>query len=344
MVACIFVTRAGDVAAQISTLPEAANNAEIRAQTLRSNVEAKTKADTEYLRLHPAEATNALTQHQLELLDIACNPANRSKYFSKSHSAVELQEFTNTLHLMLTNAAAQSSYFFHLHGGMTESEYASNLVYAISHTPPSKQWPEPSKKQEIFQHCAEVLRSAIDTNQIEMECNTLTNQPDTALALRDILDTARSGLMEFASLLINPDLNSYIGTGFRAELSNPTNIFYFSFWPSSLVRSLEKRTLDGRDVLAIARFYENGKLTSFESYTPRLIQVSCKQNGQLNEVWGVLNDQLQIHFYSEESGNLHVTRVPLKRRILPDSRGRFRNNEILSLKENGELDSFWKKT
>jgi len=283
--ACFLLTVESSVVAQVTTLSEAVSNAQISAQMLQSNAQAKRKADAEYLRLHPAEATNALTQHQLELLDIGANQANRSNYFSHHHSTPELEDLTNTVQLFLTNAAAQSSYFFHMHG-MTESEYASNMLEAMRHAPPPKPWPEPSKKQAVFEHCATVLRLAIDANQIEAACGKLTNQPEAVL-LKTLSKEAMANLDTFANLLNNPDLNSFLGAGYRAKLLTSTNNFYFSFWPSTLVRDIEKRTPDGQHVLLSVRFYENGKVMNFHVNSPDRWGLGFKDDGAVQNYYGM---------------------------------------------------------
>jgi hypothetical protein len=284
-VACFLLTFASSVVAQVTTPAEAISNAQIRAQVVHSNAQAKRKADTEYRRLHPTEATNALTQHQLELLDITSNQSSRSNYFSQHHGTPELEEMTNTVQLFLTNAAAQSSYFFHVHG-MTESEYGSNVVNAMRHAPPPKPWPEPSKKQKVFEHCATVLRSAIDANQIEAACGKLTNQPEAVLLLKTLSKGAMTNLDTFANLSNSPELNSYLGAGYRAKLLTSTNIFYFGFWPSTLVRDIEKRTADGQHVLLSVRFYENGKAMYFTVNSHESWGLGFKDDGAVRNYYG----------------------------------------------------------
>jgi hypothetical protein len=285
MIACLLLTFASRAVPQVMTLSEALSNAQIRAQMVISNSQVKRKADAEYLRLHPAEATNALTQNQLKLLDITCNQANRSNYFSQHHSTLELEEMTNTVQLFLTNAAAQSSYFFHKNG-MTESEYVSNLVDTMRHAPPPKAWPEPSKKKKIFENCATALRAAINESQIEAACSKLTNQPEAVLLLKKLSNEARTNLDAFANLLISPDLNSYVGDGYSAKLTTSTNIFYFYFWPSTLVRDIEKRTPDGLHVLLDVRFYENGKVMYFTVNSPDNWGMGFKDDGSVQNYYG----------------------------------------------------------
>jgi hypothetical protein len=241
MIAYLLVMGAVDVAAQITTLSEVQSNAEIWAETVRSN--------SEYRMCHPA----------------------------------------------LTNAAAQSN-FFRVHG-VTETEYASNVLNAMRHAPPPKPWPEPSKRQETFEHCAAVLRSVIDTNQIQIACKKLTNQPAAALALKSLANEVVTNLDMFAGLLFSPDLESYFG--YRAKLSTPTNIFYFDFWwanTNTPVRDIEKRTPDAKYVLVSVRFYENGKLFVFD--------------GRDLDNKGILRDKMQLVFNEDGTLRSHWMRPP----------------------------------
>ena len=259
---CLLTVQTFNVAAQITTFSEEVNNAKIRANTVQSNAEAKAKTDAEYLHLHPAEATNALSQHQLELLDITGNPVAKFNYFSKYHSRQELEELTNTVQYYVTNAAAQSSYYYHLYGGLTESEYMSNSVRQMHFTP----WPDSPQKREALKHSAEVLPSAIDTNQIEITCSELTNHTDAA-ALRDFSKMAISNLCEFADALTNSNLitPNYLA----AQFSNSTNKFFYLFWSENgPVRLLDKRLADGRSIILSASFYGNGKLERFALNSP----------------------------------------------------------------------------
>ena len=264
----LLIVPVGSIApAQVIRLSEALSNAEAHAQIARSNAEAKAQADRGYLQLHPDQATNALAPHQLELLDATANPTTRSNYLAQHHSQIELEDVTNTMRFYLTNAGAQSSYFFHLHG-MTEAEYSTNVLLTASrHKPPPQPWPTATEKQVIFGNCSSLLRSAIDEDKIHLACESLTNRPDAVRALKTIANEAQSSLNGFADLLFDPHLESY--WGYRAKLITTTNQFFIDFWfisksaSNAPVRSIEKRTTDGLHVLVSASFYQTGKLEEF---------------------------------------------------------------------------------
>jgi hypothetical protein len=278
--AICFVSQTVSVTARITTLWEVQSNAEIQAQMTRSNAVAK----AEYRRLHPA-ATNALTPHQLELLEINNNPAVRSNYFSQHHSPEELREFTNTVQYFLTNADAQSSYFFLLHG-MTESEMLAKAARYMEPQP----WPETVKKRVILKHCADIMRLAVNTHQIGTACGKLTNQPQAVVALEELTGEAISNLNEVAILLTNANLTTYHGPiGYQAEVSDSSNLFYFVFWSEkglpTVVRNFEERTLDGQRVLIDIQFNENGKVMSFTVYSPESRGLGFNEDGSVRNYY-----------------------------------------------------------
>jgi len=234
----------------------------------------------------------------------------------------------------MTNTVAQSNFFANLHGGMTESEYRSNLISAIRHAPPPKPWPEPSQRQLVFGRCAEVLRSAIDTNQIELICSNMAanlptirkyqNQPthdgpitityvtnDVVISrLRNFSRQTMLSLDEFASLLNSPDLESYVGAGYCAKISTPANYLFWLFWPDGMVRSIEKRTADGQRVIIRASFFENGKLAGFYVISPPE-SIAFDLSGKLTSYAGRDNN-MTLELRPDESGNVKVRGFILK--------------------------------
>jgi hypothetical protein len=164
--------------------------------------------------------------------------------------------------------------------------------YANSH--PSKAWPEASKKQDTLQHCAEVLQSAIDANQIEKACSKMTNQPEAVIDLQNLTKVAMFNINEFAILLTNPELDTFIGqAGCSARISNSTNSLRFHFWSENgPVKYFEKRTADGGHVLVRAEFDKNGKLFAFnlneldsKGVPKTKMQLVFNEDGTLRSHW-----------------------------------------------------------
>ena len=94
--------------------------------------------------------TGSLTERQLGLLDTAGDTWARSNYFSLPHSVQELQEFTNVVQFVLTNAVAQSNYFAHLHGGLNGLAYMSNAGAYMHPT----SWPDSPEKQQALERAS----------------------------------------------------------------------------------------------------------------------------------------------------------------------------------------------
>ena len=161
---------------------------------------------------------------------------------------------------------------------------------------PPKPWPDTSDKQVTLKYCAEVLRSAIDTKEIDLACSQLTNQPEAVVALKDFLKVAMSNLDEFATILTGSEITTTVGSeGYRAELSTVQNYYAFTFWTTnnlpSVVRSFNKRQHGGGSLVMGGAFYENGKLEVF--MVPSLDSkgilresgFSFKEDGKLDYHW-----------------------------------------------------------
>ena len=195
-------------------------------------------------------------------------------------------------------------------------------------------WPDLSLRRQIFKRCAEALLSAIDTNQIELAVYTkMTNQPairkfinptnhdgsvTTTFVTNDVTISDFSSFMSkvmsdfgyFGALLNDPNLNSYIGTGYRAQISDPTNFFYFDFWakgnpPVVVVQSVEKRTLDATHVLESARFYGNGKLQEFRINLPNPESATFDVDGNLIS-YRVIENNMAIDLRADTTGKIVV--------------------------------------
>ncbi len=129
----------------------------------------------------------------------------------------------------------------------------------------SHKWPgSAAEKKARLEHCAEVLRSAIDTNQIELDCLKLTNQPEVVQAIRNYTQQTVTNLNEAADLLTNANLKTFLADyGEGAEIFNPKNKdewFDFDFYYNGPVRQLEMRSSDKMHVKMSLRFYENGRV------------------------------------------------------------------------------------
>jgi hypothetical protein len=160
-----------------------------------------------------------------------------------------------------SNADARAEYR-RLHPTQEDLEWATNVAKNATALKP---WPEASQRTETLTHCAEVLRTAIDTNQIGMACDKMTNQPEKMIALRELCGEVMSNLDLMADYLADPDLATSLGdAGYQAGIQVSSSPLRFGFWSESrlptLVLDFDERTPDSQHVILRARFYENGKL------------------------------------------------------------------------------------
>jgi hypothetical protein len=170
-----------------------------------------------------------------------------------------------------------------------EAEEIALMSNAISHWEAPKALPKSAKNKKIIEHCVEQLHFAFDTNEIQLACSKLTNQPEAAITLKNLLEETISNLNLLATMLTSPDLSDITlgDDGWSAEMYSQKYYYYVCFWiangePSS-VRSIELRTPDAGHVILSARFYENEKLFIYENNThPRRSQLSFKEDGHLN--------------------------------------------------------------
>jgi len=190
-------------------------------------------------------------------------------------------------------AALARSTNVHQHLSKEDMEWAAKVAASYSPRP----WPDAAQKQTTLRRCAAVLRSAIDTNEIELACRQMTNQPEAVVALKNFTAAAASNLDACAAALASPSLRTDIGEiGYLAELWGSSNYFFFTFWTTNrlptMIRSLDQRTPDGGRVTMVARFYESGKLQTLDTFFHDGTGVvngsegfSFKQNGKLDRHW-----------------------------------------------------------
>lgn len=231
------------------------------------------------------QASNVIAQTNTVPEGVLTNAQIRAEWLRTNFTNPEMRA-----QWVRSNADARAEYR-RLHPTENELKWVSN---AMQHMEPAKTWPLPSKKQDTFERCMNSLRSAINTNQIEIACSRMSNAPETALALKDFTKVAFSNLDEYADIFTRSELSSDFGhAGYIARAYDPTNYFFFIFWSEDgPVKQAEKRTPDALHVLAGCRFYENGKLQEFRLNSPNgqghfqsNKVLSFKENGELDSFW-----------------------------------------------------------
>jgi len=142
-------------------------------------------------------------------------------------------------------------------------------------------WPDKPDKNIRLKHCADILRSAIDTNQIEIDSLKLTNQPEVLLAIRNYTQQTVSNLNGVASLLTNANLKTFTADfGEAAEMVNPKNKdewYFFTFYYNGPVRQFEKRSNNRMNVAMSLHFYENGRVAADAGG-----HIALRENGEID--------------------------------------------------------------
>lgn len=212
----------------------------------------------------------------------------------------------------------------------------------LNHAIGWKPWPEsPEKKQTILKHCAEALRSAVDTNQFTMVVGKLSALPailksghqsgpnapvvyayatntDVRLAFADLAQKTTARLEDFASLMTSPNLKTFVGKFRGASISNPHNpntaFTFFIAGHDYLVHQANEfpQTLTNRRLTSSAVFYENGRLKWYEinewNGNARLhsTSISFTEDGKFDGCALWTPDGRQVELRTDEAGAFRV--------------------------------------
>jgi hypothetical protein len=232
--------------------------------------------------------------------------------------------------------------------GTTIDGRVENLFGYLIGVHPGK-WPDKPDKNIRLKQCADIMRSAVDTNFLAMLANKLTNEPavfqftnqlnngteivtlvtntDIVFHFEDFSRRLTSDLDEHASLLTNPKLKTFTcDFGEVAEIVNPKNKnewFEFDFdfsGPKGRYDGPVRQLLDrgiytnsvGTRSFDYYEFYENGRLKSFRVLTPEHKDTAAfGENGQLQHLDWLVNNVFAIYLDFDELGNPHVRPVTL---------------------------------
>jgi hypothetical protein len=196
-------------------------------------------------------------------------------------------------------------------------------------------WPDNPQKQERIKRSIEMLRSAIDTNQLAIIEQKLISQfqstnkavtenggelitpevgKEIILCFEGFSKQMVSDLNEFADLLTNPKLETYSYVWGEAEIRSSKRdqeTVKFRFRRNGPVFSISRTTPNGE--LVHAEFGYDSKLNYFAT-TCREIEpfwftkASFENDGQPNQLSSfssIINDRLQFAFFEDRNGQLH---------------------------------------
>lgn len=198
-------------------------------------------------------------------------------------------------------------------------------IWAMAKSMPRPAWPDSPKKQEGLKRSADILRSAVGTNELTFfkahlisqlqstnsavnggEIITTSMGADMILSFENFSKQMTADLNEFADLLTSPDLKTY-GDGWgKAEISSQQKDgkVKYSFWPSGLILSVARTTSDDKSELVHVQFSEDGKLSYFSTTCREpepfwFAKISFGLNGQLESFSSIINGQLQFVFFPQ---------------------------------------------
>jgi hypothetical protein len=205
------------------------------------------------------------------------------------------------------------------------SQFPTNFdIEAMAKSMPRPAWPDTPQKQEGLKRSADILRSAVGTNELAFfeahlisqlqstnyavnggEIITASMGADMVLCFEKFSKQMTSDMNEFADLLASPELKTY-GDGWgKAEISSPhknEGIIKYSFWPNGLILSVAETSSDGESELAHVQFSDDGKLSYFSTTCREpepfaFSKISFGLNGQLDSFSSIINNQLRFVFF-----------------------------------------------
>jgi len=186
-----------------------------------------------------------------------------------------------------------------------------------------------SNKPKALEHCANILRTAIDANQFNLVCSNLMNMPaviqhenqafrgapivvtlvtnqNVLFHVTNFVSVAASELDEAARLLMDSKLKIEHFNGMwsaTVESSKDDKVFFYDFAPDlQSVQQIEERTSDSQQILQWMTFYDNGRLKSFETISPKSESFSFNSDGMMTEYSPILQDNKVISVWVNSTG------------------------------------------
>ncbi len=205
------------------------------------------------------------------------------------------------------------------------NQFPTNFdIWALAKSMPRPAWPDSPQKQDGLKRSADILRSAVGTNELAFfeahlisqlqstnyavnggEIITASMGTDMVLCFENFSKQMTADLNEFADLLTSPDLKTY-GEGWgKAEISSQhkkEDKIKYSFWPNGLILSVARTTSDGESELVHVQFSDDGKLSYFSTTCREpesfwFANISFGLNGQLESFSSIINEQLRFVFF-----------------------------------------------
>ncbi len=190
-----------------------------------------------------------------------------------------------------------------------------------------------SNRQQMLKRCAEILRSTIDTNQVNLLCSNLMNMPaiirlgnqayrdapmeitlvtnqEVQFQIKSFASLAVSQLEAVARLLEDTQfkISQFNGMGsVTIESPEGSKQLFYVFVPGlQSVQQIEKRTGDGSHVLQRMIFYEDGQIKFFDTISPGREGLSFKPDRTIDSYSRPLPNGNELSIRVDETGKLKI--------------------------------------
>lgn len=199
-------------------------------------------------------------------------------------------------------------------------------------------WPDSPEKQKILEHCAQLLLSSVDTNQVEWVCSKIATNLPTNIRLenqatqngpvavtlvangnlisqiKNLANRVEFNLNKYANQLTATNINTYSSeAGYCATISNPQGSIFYNLWfNNGPVKYLNIRSETGQVVMS-ARFYQNGMLEDFRENISNDEQFIFDARGKLAGYNWTTTNKVEVDVSFDDMGEAKIRGFNLNR-------------------------------
>jgi hypothetical protein len=208
---------------------------------------------------------------------------------------------------------------------------AASIILIVQISCRADPWLDSPEKQKTLKHCAEVMLSSVDTNQMEWICSKISTNLPTVIRLENratqngplavtlVANEALISRIKKFSNHIGSDLNIYANqltatnintfssqVGYCATISTPKGILYYNLWfNDGPIKYLNIRSVNG-SIVNSAYFYENGKLREFRDNMSDNEECLFDANGKLNGYNWTTTNKVEVDINFDAIGGVKV--------------------------------------
>jgi hypothetical protein len=212
------------------------------------------------------------------------------------------------------------------------------MVQMSCQAAPVAPWPDSPEKQKILKHCAELLLSSVETNEIEWICSKISTNLPASIQLEN--QASRNGpavinlvsneciiskikalssrikfdLSKYADQLIASNINTYISEiGYCATISNPQSSSLYNLWfDKGPIKYFIERSDAGHIVMS-AHFYQNGQLKDFRENISKDEEIYFYPDGKLSGYNWTTTNNVEVDVSFDDTGGAKIRGFNLNR-------------------------------